>query len=75
MSTPGPQKYAYNALTYELKNCVFSKSKRTSLANENSQPGPGAYNAKLQNTLPQFSIPKEKLGWIKYSVTPGPGSY
>jgi len=33
MSTPGPQNYAYNTLGYELKNCIFGKSKRSSLAN------------------------------------------
>jgi hypothetical protein len=45
------------------------------LANEKNIPGPGAYSAQLQNTLPQFSIPKSNISSIKPSSTPGPGSY
>lgn len=45
------------------------------MANENNIPGPGAYNSKLQATIPQFSIPKSNTSSLKPSSTPGPGTY
>lgn len=38
-------------------------------------PGPGAYTAKAQSSLPNFSIPKSNSSWLKHSQTPGPGTY
>ena len=45
------------------------------MGNQNNIPGPGAYNSKLQATIPQFSIPKSNISSLKPSSTPGPGSY
>jgi hypothetical protein len=75
LTMPGPEKYTYVSHTFDSKNGVFSKDKRSSLGNDNHLPGPGAYNAKLQATLPNFSIPKSNTTWLTPSKTPGPGTY
>jgi hypothetical protein len=75
VSHPGPEKYDYKLTTFDVKSSIFGKQKRATLADEKLIPGPGAYNAKLQTTLPQFSIPKSNTSFIKPSSTPGPGSY
>jgi hypothetical protein len=75
ISHPGPEKYNFKAATFDSKSNVFGKEKRSNLANERQIPGPGAYNAKLQTTLPQFSIPRSNVSSLKTSLTPGPGSY
>lgn len=75
VSHPGPEKYNYKLTTFDAKSNIFGKEKRYNLANERQIPGPGAYNAKLQTTLPQFSIPRSSATSIKTSFTPGPGSY
>jgi len=75
LSHPGPERYNYKTTTFDVKSSIFAKEKRASIANEKPVPGPGAYNAKLQNTLPQFSIPKSNTSSIKPKLTPGPGSY
>jgi len=75
LSHPGPERYSYKFTTFDVKSSIFGKEKRASLANDKPIPGPGTYNAKLQNTLPQFSIPKSSVSSIKPISTPGPGSY
>lgn len=73
---PGPQKYNPNPNVYfQSKNVIIGKEKRPSLGKETTIPGPGAYSAKLQSTLPNFSIPKSNLSWLKPAPTPGPGTY
>ena len=54
---------------------MFGKSSRPSMANEKGAPGPGAYTAKYQSTLPEFSIPRSSSTWLKGSLNPGPGAY
>lgn len=72
---PGPEKYNYKIASSEVKNYVFGKEKRPTLANESIIPGPGAYTAMIQTTLPKFSIPKSNTHFIQPSSTPGPGTY
>jgi Sperm-tail PG-rich repeat len=75
LTLPGPDKYTYISHTFDSKNGIFSKDKRSSLGMDNHLPGPGAYNAKHDNAQPNFSIPRSNTSWIKSSSTPGPGTY
>lgn len=73
---PGPQKYNPNPnINFQSKNTIIGKEKRPSLGKETTIPGPGAYSTKLQSSVPNFSIPKSNVSWLKSAQTPGPGTY
>lgn len=75
---PGPGEYNIPGLTDELKHKMGKTilPRRPLIIKDSGAPGPGAYDAKDQNSAPSFSVGKGKRPKIPgITKNPGPGVY